>query len=44
VSDAGDPQPGFRIFVVSEEVLEMLSALLLGLFLPAVLRRIAQSS
>ena len=38
VNSAGDPQPGFRIYVVSEEVLEMLSALLLGLALLAVLQ------
>ncbi len=31
-------RPGFRIYVVSEEVLEMLSALLLGLALLAVLQ------
>lgn len=45
VNSAGDPQPGFRIYVVSEEVLEMLSALLLGLALLAVLqaRRIGRS-
>jgi hypothetical protein len=38
VNSHGDPQPGFRVFVVSEEVLEMISALLLGLALLAVLR------
>jgi len=38
VNAAGDPRPGFRVFVVSEEVLEMLSALLLGLALLAVLQ------
>lgn len=38
INDQGDPRPGFRVMVVSEELLEMTFGLLLGLSLMAALR------
>lgn len=38
INSRGDPRPGFRVMVVSEELLEMTSALLVGLAALAALR------
>ncbi len=38
INSQGDPRPGFRVMVVSEEILEMTFGLLLGLSLIAALR------
>lgn len=40
INSRGDPRPGFRVMVVSEEVLEMTAALLVGLSALAALRAV----
>jgi len=40
INSRGDPRPGFRVMVVSEEVLEMTAALLIGLSALAALRAV----
>lgn len=40
INSRGDPRPGFRVMVVSEELLEMTAALLVGLSALAALRAV----